>query len=113
LEKLLKAAALEHVLATGPFTIGDIEYRASKPKKVTCNSVKATASVVLSLGGVDALEQCLSSSAFKHGATRTVLETLNSAEQYDNLFTETWEDQLEVKPVNKKFLKKGNANAAE
>jgi hypothetical protein len=108
LKQLLKGVALEHVQANGAFEVGEIRYSASREKKVVCRSVKTAVSAILELGGVEALEQCLSTSALKHGATKTVLETLGSPEQFRNLFDESWDDKLEVRPVNKRFLKGTN-----
>jgi hypothetical protein len=112
LKQQLEQAAIEHIDANGPFEVGEIRYVVGKDKEVKVRSVKDTAAVILGLGGPEALEQCLAASAFKSGATKTVLDQLGSPEQFDELFDTTYKPRLRVKLLNTKFLK-GTNHAAE
>lgn len=93
----------ERIKADGKaFEFGDWLYIVGKKKTEKCKGVKDCITAILELSGGDwgAVEDCLSSNALKVGAVRKVL-----ADQFDMHYTTTFGEELELKPINKRFLK--------
>lgn len=103
-----KAAMLERIRESGPFRIGEYEYRLAKPRKVKCRDVAEATKVLLEAtgGDLDKLNSCLAAGAWKHGQVARVLSECGAAgETWDNLFEVSYGEELEVEKVNLAFVK--------
>jgi len=109
LEKDFKANLLRYVKANGDVTIGAVRWYAGHAKKTECNSNKAVMETLLELAGPDRASDCISSTGWKHGAVKKLLDEMGSPELYDRLFTERYDDKLEEGKPKEKQLQKFDA----
>lgn len=107
IKELAEAAVLEHVKIHGPLMTSPTEgYYATTPKTVRCTNVRGLVDKLLEVGGGDCsdsspLAQCLSSSAFKHGACSKFLDETT----FDQFFETTYPDKLEDGNIPKKLVR--------
>lgn len=105
IDKMLNEVAVPYLQKRGEIQCGDIVYKASKTKKVSCRDQRALFEVLLDAtgGDVDAICELFSANAIKQGACRALI----GDELYDQHFVTTWDEKVTFKTVNTKFLKKG------
>lgn len=112
-EEQWRAAALAEVKANGPFYIGSVKYFEDVDKVVKCRDTRKTLEAILvaSKGDQSAVEDCLSTSAFKPGKTRDLFAEKGMPELYEQCFEVKTVDKLGIeKPkklqeIDTKFLK--------
>lgn len=102
-ERQVKAAVLEHVKEHGEIQCGDVVYVASKKKKTkqTASNNEILAELLARTGGdEDEALACMSAGSFKPGACAAIF-----GDTFRNYFSTEYEDVLEFKKINKKFVK--------
>jgi hypothetical protein len=82
----MESAVVGWIGTNGDLTSGDIRYYVAPNKTTKCKDLRATLEAVLELGGgnLDAVFDCLSTSAFKPAKTKALL-----GEKADDLFETT------------------------
>jgi hypothetical protein len=103
----------KYVRYSGDFKVEETLYTVSPDKKIKCRDVKTTLSTLIDKfkGDLDKVAQCLSTSAWKYGEIRTLLEELKDDKTFDALFETTvdWEAERKepkAKKVNLTFIPK-------
>lgn len=101
LEGDLNTALMDWIRVNGDLVISeDKRLYLGHTKRVKCNDPAATLEAILTEtgGDFDAVCECLSSGAFKHGACRKPL-----GEKWEQHFTEEVVDKVELKEADKRF----------
>ena len=101
----LEPAVIKWIEANGEISFGDIRYYVGPNKTTKCKDLTETAATLLELGGVETLVKGLSTSAFKHGACRTLIE---DSAIYDKLFETTEVQDLKTGTAKPPRLQKVN-----
>jgi hypothetical protein len=104
LEKDMNDGLIEWMRVNGDLQISeDKRLYIGKDKRIKCNNTAATLEALLTKtgGDFDAVCDCLSSNAFKHGACRTPL-----GDDWDTHFDVEEIDEVKVKEADAKFARK-------
>lgn len=102
--ELLERVLFDWVQANGPLQIGPVRYYVGPVKKVKCRDVRQTLQAFLGESDIDTLAECLSASAFKHGACEKLAPTV-----FADHFDVTYEEELkEGKPERVKKLQRAD-----
>jgi len=86
------------------FTLGYMRYRLVTPTETKCRDVGECLKSILELLGPEGAALCLSSSAWKYGQARTMLEESGNAEVFDALFETRKKEVLKGEPITDKQL---------
>lgn len=98
----LTIAMIEWLDNNGPIETPTTRYSCGKTKRIRCDNTRETLEAILVAleGDVDAVCKLLASQPIKPGACREVL-----GDKWDDYFTESWTDKLEVKSIPTHLLK--------
>jgi hypothetical protein len=104
-----EAASIAWIQQNGEIIDGDVRFYVAPNKVTKCLDVKATLGAVLEVSGgdLDAVTECLSSSAWKHGATKKMLG--DKADQFfetvETADLKTGIGAKRLQKVDQKFIK--------